>query len=151
LDLLAELMALVASLDRHRVEYAICGGIALAIHGVPRATQDIDLLAQETDLEPLRTAARECGFVFESEPMEFHQSSVTIVRFTKLVGVLPLMLDVLLAKGPTKRVWDGRQEILFEGTRVKVVTREGLITLKLAAARPQDMVDIQKLTEVNRG
>lgn len=95
--------------------------------------------------------ARECGFVFESEPMEFNQSSVTIVRSTKLVGVMPLMLDVLLAKGPTKRVWEGRQEILFEGTRVKVVTREGLITLKLAAARPQDMVDIQRLTEVNRG
>ena len=142
---------LVSSLDRHGVDYAICGGIALAIHGVPRATQDIDLLAQENELGALRSAARECGYVFETEPMEFSQSGVTIIRFTKLIGVQPLMLDVLLAIGPARRVWAGRLEILFEGTRVKVVSREGLITLKLAAARPQDLVDIQRLSEVNRG
>ena len=151
MDLLAELVALVKQFDTDGVQYAVCGGIALAIHGVPRATQDIDLLAEEASLPKLRLAAQQCGFTFEAEPMDFTQSGITIVRFTKLIGVQPLMLDVLFAKGPTGRVWEGRQEVVFEGTKIKVVSREGLITLKLAAARPQDLVDVQRLHEVDRG
>jgi len=53
------------------VDYALCGGVALAIHGVPRATQDIDLLVRPEDLSRLREVARMCGFVFESFPMDF--------------------------------------------------------------------------------
>jgi hypothetical protein len=45
MDLYDELRSLVAALDRQHVDYAICGGIALALHGYPRFTKDIDLLS----------------------------------------------------------------------------------------------------------
>ncbi len=43
-DLQAELDAVTAALDASQIEYAICGALALAVHGHPRATKDIDVL-----------------------------------------------------------------------------------------------------------
>ncbi|RYE93550.1 MAG: hypothetical protein EOO75_04120 [Myxococcales bacterium] len=59
LDLFAELTGLLQILEQRGLDYALCGGIALAIHGVPRATQDIDLMGRRADLDALREAARE--------------------------------------------------------------------------------------------
>ena len=43
-DLLDELRALLATLDEQGLEYALVGALALAVHGAPRATTDIDLI-----------------------------------------------------------------------------------------------------------
>ena len=145
-----ELRALVAALEAAAIDYAICGGVALAIHGAPRATQDIDLLLRPEDLDRLRVVARGCGFAFESLPMDF-ASGLTMQRFTKLIDGQPLMLDVLLV-GPTEeRVWADRLTAAFEGGPIRVVSRAGLVTLKAAAARPQDLADLQRLAELARG
>ena len=65
-------------------------------------------------------------------PMDF-ASGITIQRFTKLIDDHPLMLDALLVAGPLNRAWEGRQSAEIEGGRVRVVSRESLIALKLAA------------------
>ncbi len=44
LDLFDEFVALVDALEKARLPYAVCGGLAMAIHGLPRATIDVDLL-----------------------------------------------------------------------------------------------------------
>ena len=150
MDFFQELKDITVALDAGEVDYALCGGVALAIHGVPRATQDIDLLVRPEDLSRFREIARACGFVLESFPMDF-SSGITIQRFTKLIDGQPLMLDALLVGGPLDRAWEGRQVAEIEGGRVRVVSRESLIALKLAAARPQDLVDVQRLEEVHRG
>jgi len=41
-----ELNDIIDSLEKSGVEYAVCGGLALAVHGFPRATFDIDILIQ---------------------------------------------------------------------------------------------------------
>ena len=150
MDFFEELRQVVTTLESATIEYALCGGVALAIHGAPRATQDIDLLLREEDLERLRSAARSCGFTLESAPMTF-ASGVRIQRFTKVIGSEPLMLDVILVSGPLEDIWNGRQEAPFEGGVVQVVSRDGLIALKLAAGRPQDIADVQRLEELGRG
>jgi hypothetical protein len=150
MDFFQELKDVTAALDASAVDYALCGGVALAIHGVPRATQDIDLLVRPNDLPRLREVARACGFVLESFPMDF-ASGITIQRFTKLIDGLPLMLDALLVAGPLSYAWEGRQIAEIEGGQVRVVSRESLIALKLAAGRPQDLVDVQRLQDVHRG
>jgi hypothetical protein len=155
-DLFAEVIAVTSALDAASIDYAICGGVALAIHGAPRATRDIDILARAADMPRLREVARTCGFTIEALPMPF-ASGVSIQRFTKIEpDGATLMLDVLLAEGPLSAVWDTRSRIAFPtssgaNATVWVVSREGLITLKLAAGRPQDIVDIQRLKEVSRG
>jgi hypothetical protein len=149
-DFFQELKDVTAALDASAVDYALCGGVALAIHGVPRATQDIDLLVQPGDLPRLWEVARACGFVLESVPVDF-AIGITIQRFTKLMDGHPLMLDALLVSPPLRQAWEDRQSAEIEGGRVRVVSRESLIALKLAAARPQDLVDVQKLQEIRRG
>ena len=157
MDLFAEVVALTAALDAAAIDYAICGGVALAIHGAPRATRDIDLLAREGDLPRLREVVRGCGFTIEALPMTFSTSGISICRFTKVgAGGPPLMLDVLLAEGPLESVWQTRSRVAFSTTDAPdsalwVVSRSGLITLKLAAGRPQDIVDVQRLQEASRG
>ncbi|MBK9034165.1 MAG: nucleotidyl transferase AbiEii/AbiGii toxin family protein [Myxococcales bacterium] len=156
-DLLAEVVAVTAALDAAAIEYAICGGVALAIHGAPRATRDIDLMARGADLARLRTTVRGCGFTVEALPMTFQATGVSIRRFTKLAADhSALMLDVLLADGALDEVWRTRTQVAFTSDdavarSLWVVSRAGLITLKLAAARPQDLVDVQRLEEVARG
>lgn len=149
LDFFEELKDLVLALQGRGVDYALCGGVALAIHGAPRATQDIDILLRPEDIDRLREAARGCGFTLESSPMDF-ASGISIQRFTKLIEGQPLMLDVLFVGPLLESVWAGRQSVEFDGGKLSVVSKEGLITLKLAAARPQDLVDIKRLQEVGR-
>jgi hypothetical protein len=96
LNFFEELKTLIETMDTRGIDYAICGGVALAIHGAPRATQDIDVMVRPEDLGRVREAAADCGFTFESLPMEL-SSGVTIQRFTKLIEQQPFMLDVLLA------------------------------------------------------
>lgn len=141
----------MSTLETRGIEYALCGGMALAIHGAPRATQDIDLLARQEDLDRVRESARGCGFVFESLPMDFASSGVTIHRFTKLIENIPLMLDVLLAAGPLAAVWQTRLTVAFEAGQIKVVSKQGLVSMKLLAGRPQDIADVKRLEELDRG
>lgn len=157
MDLFAEVVSITAKLDAAAIDYAICGGVALAIHGAPRATMDIDLMAREADLPRLRDILRACGFTLEALPMTFSASGVSIRRFTKIEpDGRTLMVDVLLAEGALESVWQTRSRVAFEGSgtpggELWVVSRAGLITLKLAAGRPQDIVDVQRLEEIARG
>jgi hypothetical protein len=156
-DLFAEVIALAGALEAAAIDYAICGGVALAIHGAPRATRDIDLLARQADLPRLREVVRACGFTIEALPMTFSSSGISIQRFTKVEpDGRTLMVDVLIAEGALESAWQSRTRIAYEGAPAPgaalwVVSKAGLITLKLAAGRPQDIVDIQRLEEVSRG
>lgn len=149
-DFFQELKSLIDAFDENAIEYALCGGVALAIHGVPRATQDIDFLVKPEDVERLRDIVHRCGFVLESFPMDF-ASGITIQRFTKIIDDKPLMLDALLVGGPLQGAWERRQTAEIEGGHVRVIARDDLVALKLAAGRPQDLVDVQRLQEAGRG
>lgn len=152
-DVYAEFVAIVRALDAANIEYALCGALALAVHGAPRATKDIDLIARKDDAERIREVARRTGFVFEALPMEFSGSGIEVQRFTKLVDGRPLMLDVLWLNPKLQTIWDDRERVAWNDGTLSVVSRDGLITLKLTAGRAQDLVDIQSLTaaETNRG
>ena len=150
-DVYAEFVTLVRALDEARVEYALCGALALAVYGAPRATKGIDLLARKDDADRIRDVAKRTGFVFEALPMEFAGSGIEVVRFTKLVDGRPLMLDVLWVNAKLQAVWDDRQRVPWNEGELSVVSRNGLITLKLTAGRAQDLVDIQRLTAAETG
>lgn len=148
MDLFAELTALLRALEDAALDYALCGGVALAVHGLPRATKDIDILIRADDIDRLRAVARTCGFTVEALPMTFSSSGITVRRFTKLSGPHPLMLDALIADGPLEAVWHTRERLPYSEGSIWVVSRAGLVSLKLAAGRPQDLVDVQRLQEL---
>jgi hypothetical protein len=150
-DLYAELDALVRGFDARGIDYALCGGLALAVHGLPRATRDIDILARRADLDRIREVVKACGFIIEALPMTFSSSGRTVIRFTKFEAGEALMVDILVVEDPPDAAWETRSRLPYEHSTISVVSREGLVSLKLLAGRPQDLVDVQRLREVDDG
>jgi len=58
IDFLDEFIRIVAALEASGVEYAVCGGWALALHGAARATDDIDLVVTASGVDAARETAR---------------------------------------------------------------------------------------------
>ena len=149
MDLFQEFAALTQALETAGVEYAVVGGLAVAIWGVPRATQDIDLLVPAGALDGALVVARQCGFSIEALPMSFHDGT-EIRRVSKPGAGTMLTLDLLLVTRNLEPAWQSRLRVPVEGGELWVVGREALIQMKIAAGRPQDLADAQRLTEIDR-
>ena len=151
-NLFDEFRAVVGALERARIPYAICGGIAMSIHARPRATVDIDLLAPVEDIEGLVEALRPQGFVRrERAPARLAKGAVVMHRLTKIVPGDPevLSLDVIEVRpGATEDAWETRATTPWEAQTVTVVSRAGLIGLKKLRGSPQDIADIAALEEL---
>lgn len=147
MNLYEELRALALAFDAAGVEFALCGGLALAVHGHPRATKDIDLVVPREQVPLAKGVARACGFVLSALPMKFSSSGIEIERVSKIVGTDVLMLDLLIANDVLAPVWQSRLRMPWGAGELPVVSREGLISMKLAAGRPQDLADLAKLQE----
>lgn len=149
MDLIEELLGLADALDAARLEYAVCGGIALAIHGHPRFTKDIDLLVQPADRERLFGLARKCGFTLDGGVKLFGAGSPRereIARITKSDGSEFVTLDLLLAGPALAQAWATRQQVQWRGRALWIVSREGLLFMKRLSGRTQDLADIETLT-----
>jgi hypothetical protein len=149
LSLFEETMALLADFERHGVPYAVAGALALAIHGVPRATTDIDLLVRREDLEASLRVASGRGFSVEALPMRFGDG-LEVRRTSKVEEAEMLTLDLLLVNENLEPVWASRERVATERGDIWVVSRRGLIDMKAWAAREQDLADIRRLRELDR-
>ena len=149
LDLYEELRILVGKLQESKIEYALCGGLALAVYGLPRATIDIDLLITKDSLPDVQTIAQKLRYTLKATPMEFAKGVIEIHRVSKIdpeSGDL-FSLDFLLVTPEIDSVWRSRREVEWEDGKLWLVSREGLITLKSLRGSGQDLDDIQRLKE----
>jgi hypothetical protein len=72
-------------------------------------------------------------------------------RLNKIDGDGALLtIDFLIVGAGQQPVWDDRQRVPFQTGPISVASRDGLIKMKLAAGRQQDLVDVQKLRETDR-
>jgi hypothetical protein len=144
-----ELTQLITTLDREGIAYALCGGIAMAIHGRPRATVDIDMLILPESLSDTLRIARQLGYTVQGLDMSFRKDAIEIRRVSKIDRSRQalLTLDMILVTDRILEVWDTRIEAKFDRGVLCVVSKEGLITLKKISGRPQDLADISALTE----
>ena len=149
MDLHHELVQISRAFDENGVEYAICGAIALAIHGVVRATTDIDVLIRRTSLDTALSAVAKEGFRFKAYPMTF-PDGMEIRRVSKLEEGELLTLDLLIVNKHLENAFSTRQRYTTEWGELSAISRDALIEMKTWAGRPQDGVDIQRLTEVDR-
>jgi hypothetical protein len=68
MDIVEQLQRLTKALRQADLEYALCGGFALAAHGIVRATEDIDLMIEEHSLTLLRETVESLGYIFQPRP-----------------------------------------------------------------------------------
>lgn len=149
LDLVDELRRITAALDDAGLPYALCGGLALAVHGAPRATTDIDLLVAADHVERALRCAKNLGFRFRASPMHF-PDGMEIRRITRIEGGESVTLDLILPGPERAHLLESRERIQLEGSVLWVVSREGLIAMKVAAGRPQDLADLARLAGDDR-
>ncbi len=142
-NLESELRDLVRLYNLERVEYALCGGMAVAIHGYPRFTKDIDFLIPAHTLERAKSVAAMAGFLDESGRIPFPDCDV--YRVLKIEGQEYRILDLLVPKSLETVAWKQRQWFDWNGLPICAVSVEGLVEMKRAAARDQDFIDIKKL------
>lgn len=150
IDVYAELKEIINVLTENNVEYAVCGGWAMAIHGAPRATVDIDLLVLAQSLEDIFRLVKTRGYWLKAEPMSFKDGRVEIRRISKIddeTGFV-ISLDFLLVTPELEDVWQTRETLPLEDGAVSVVSRRALIKLKTLSGRTQDLADIERLTEI---
>lgn len=144
--LLEELSELISALDENRVEYAVCGGLALTIHGFPRATFDIDILIEAESLEKGYAIAAEKGYDIRGLDISFKERAVEIRRVSKIDDdgeVLPL--DFLLVTPFVEDVWATREKLIWQDKTLWIVSRSGLIKMKKLAGRAKDLIDIDRI------
>jgi len=148
-NLFEEFRAVVAGLTEARIPFAVCGGLAMAIHAEPRATVDIDLMAPAEEMSRLVEVLVPLGFVRrERSPLRLARGEVRMHRFTKVTPGDPdvLILDVIEAgSGTPARAWQGRIDLGWEGQTISVVSRDGLVALKRLRGSAQDLADIARL------
>ena len=149
MDLFEETRLLLTGLDERDLDYALAGALALAIHGAPRATADIDLLVPADQLQPVLDVARGLGFDLPAMPMRF-ADGLEIRRVSKIVDDDTLTLDLMPVNDNLAPIWADRIELETEFGSVWVVSRDGLIQMKAWAGRDQDQADIRRLRELDR-
>lgn len=147
LDLIEEFRALLGALAEARVEFAVCGGLAVAVHARPRATVDVDLLLPREQIESARRVIREQGYRIETGPMVVRSGTIEMHRLSKPdpdTGDL-LSVDLLLVTEPLQTVWEDREHVAWEHGTLPVVSRSGLVTMKRLRGSGQDLDDIREL------
>ena len=150
MDLLIELKNLIKAFEENKIDYALCGGLALAVYARPRATLDIDIMVETDMLDKIKPVVAKLGFNIPAPPMSFKDGAVQIHRITKIdeESGEHMVLVLLLVTSHTKTSWDSKISVDWEGGTLKVLTPKGLITLKSLRRSGQDIDDIEYLKEL---
>lgn len=148
-DLYYEFRLLIAALDEHKIDYALCGGLAMAVYDRARATVDIDVLILSESLDLVIPIATKLGYEIRGLDMTFSDGAIEIRRVSKIdrASGQVLSLDLLLVTPAIQGVWNSRVEADWDGGTLSVVSRQGLISLKRLRGSPQDTADIVALQE----
>jgi hypothetical protein len=148
-DLYEEFRQLVSKLDDGHIDYALCGGLAMAVYDHARATVDIALLILSETYDSVAAIGKELGYTIRGLDMSFANGAIEIRRVSKIHSTTghALSLDLLLVTPYIRTIWDSREEAEWENGRLSVVSRGGLIALKQLRGSGRDMDDIAALRE----
>ncbi|MHC4638379.1 MAG: nucleotidyl transferase AbiEii/AbiGii toxin family protein [Planctomycetota bacterium] len=131
--------------NAHKVEYLIVGGYALAFHGAPRFTGDIDLLVKpdSENAKRILTALAEFGF----GSLELSEADFTVSQRVVQLGVPPVRIDIMTSL--TGILWEkaiaGKVPGNYGQTTVHFIGKEDLIANKKVLGRKKDLADLEAL------
>jgi predicted nucleotidyltransferase len=138
---------LLALFNEHKVEYVIVGGYALAFHGAPRYTGDIDIFIHPdvANAHRILAALDEFGFgSVELTAADFEKPENVIQ-----LGVPPVRVDIITSL--TGISWEdacaGRTQGKYGDITVHYIGREQFISNKRAVGRKKDLADLEALGE----
>jgi hypothetical protein len=142
-------------LQKERVAFAIVGGYGLALHGLVRATMDIDLLLhlKLRDFEKVEACFQSIGLqsrlpLRAKEIISMRQEYIerrnliawSFVDYNRPTRQVDVIID--------KDLKDIKVELIVTaGRKLPVATLESLLEMKQSADRPQDRIDVERIKE----
>ena len=142
--MLNQLKDVFASFQKNEVKYIVIGGIASVLHGVPRATFDLDILIEATpsNVKKLLTALEGAGLGTASltsvEDVLAHE--ITIFKDRVRIDVQTSTPGIEFAE-----VWEKRIKMVYQEQLFYVISKEDLIRSKKASGRKVDFEDLHIL------
>jgi hypothetical protein len=142
-----DFLEMLSALSAAGAEFLVVGAHALAAHGRPRATGDLDLWVRPTaeNADRVYAALRRFGApLHDLQPGELASPDLVFQ-----IGVAPARIDLLTSiSGVTfEEGWATRITVPIGGLQVPVIGRDRLIQNKRAAGRPRDLADLADLGE----
>jgi predicted nucleotidyltransferase len=128
-----------------KVEFVVVGGHAVAFHGYPRLTDDLDLfiVPAKENAERIIETLKEFGFDLPNINLETLQHPDRVIQ----LGRAPNRIDLLtqVSGVSAEEVWRSRVEGDLGGLKVPFIGKQALIQNKRATGRPQDLADLHHL------
>jgi hypothetical protein len=147
MDLRPDYIALLGLFRSHEVEFIIVGAYALALHGAPRNTGDIDILIKPELTNALRvlTALEQFGFASLGLRTEDFTTPGQVIQ----LGRVPVRVDLLTSiTGVTWEEADaGKVSGQLSGVPLFFLGREQYVANKRATGRHRDLADLEALGE----
>jgi len=138
---------LLKLLNAHKAEFIIVGAYALAFHGVPRFTGDIDIFVKPDpeNAKKILSALEEFGFGSLDLTISDLQDPDKVVQ----LGVAPVRVDLItsLTGVSWQEAFSGKVQGTFGNVPVYYLGREEFLSNKKALGRKKDLADIEALGE----
>ncbi len=142
--MLNRLQDVFRSFQKHEVKYVVIGGIASILHGVPRATFDLDILIEATPenssrlLDALLDAGLGTAALTSVEKLLANE--ITIFQDRVRLDVQTSTPGIIF-----EEAWRNRKTVTYQGQVFFILSKEDLIASKRAAGRAVDMEDVRLL------
>jgi hypothetical protein len=148
MKLSADLKEFIGLLNSHKVEFIVVGAHALAWHGLPRYTKDVDFLvhADPANAEALLAALERFGFGSLGLRSKDFLTPDQVIQ----LGREPHRIDLLtgISGVDWDECWASKVAGEMDGIPVFFLGRETYIKNKLASGRAQDLADVSRLREI---
>ncbi len=148
IELFDDFRDILVELHNAGAHFVVLGGHAVAFHGHPRATKDLDVLVEANPDNAKRVYAALAAFGAPLSAFEVGVEDFASYDGVLQLGVPPRRIDIInRADGITfaEAIADG-ESFNLDGREIPVIGRTALIKNKRAAGRPQDIADVKALS-----
>lgn len=145
--MIADFRDLLAALTETGVRFLVVGAHALAAHGVPRVTGDLDLWIEPTEDNASRVWVALAHFGAPLESLGIEQADFVCPDQVIQLGLPPYRIDLMTAISGIAfgDAWEGRLAGTLFDVPVMFLGREAFIRNKRASGRPKDLDDVRSL------
>ena len=143
----ADFRDLLICWGREGVEFLVVGAYALAFHGIPRATGDIDVFVRATPANAERVWRALDAFGAPLAAADVEATDFAVPGLVYQIGLPPRRVDVMteISGVSFEEAWESRVTADLEGLPVAFIGREALIANKRASGRLRDLADVERL------
>ena len=140
-----DFVEMLSALAEAGAEFLIVGAHALAAHGVPRATGDLDIWVNTTSDNATRVMA--ALVAFGAPLLDLTLADLTTPDTVFQIGQVPNRVDILTGVSGVSfsDAWPRRVLLRIEGIDVPVLSRQDFVVNKRTSGRPKDLLDLELL------